>query len=416
MKLFDHQKKIIAEDKHKTGFWLGTGSAKTAIALHMAKGRTLVICPKTQFSDQNWQREVKKWNLDVNLIVISKETFRKEARTLKRFDTVIVDECHTVLGVTPNVCYRNKQAVPKTSQLFEELQCYLERTRPDRLYLLTATIIRSPMTVWGAGVLLKQLSVDTFYSWRSAFYVKLPIPRREAWVAKKDSDSKNRLALFVNKIGYTGRLSDYFDVPDQSFKTIYLDLNEKQKARMKELPMEYPEPIVLLGKKHQLENGVLAGNEYQPLEVFDNAKIDTILELALEFPRMVLFAKYTAQIAQIATALRKEGYKVLVLEGATKDRGELLAEANASDACVFIAQAQVSSGWELPDYPVMVFASMSYSVVDRIQAEGRILRANALKKNLYINLVIRGGVDEAVAKCITEKQDFNERIYLNLKN
>lgn len=292
------------------------------------------------------------------------------------------------------------------------LQEYLELKPPSRLYLVTATIIRSPMTVWAATKLLGK-DFD-FYNWRQTFYVRLPMPGREVYIAKDDSETKNKLANVVKAFGYVGRLGDYFDVPDQTYRTIHLELTEEQKKRIKELPLEYPEPIVLLGKKHQVENGVLAGDEFKAPESFKNAKIEKLLELAEEFPRMVIFAKYTAQIAQIASAFEDMPHKVFILDGSTKDRGALIKEANECYCGVFIAQAQVSAGWELPEWPVMVFASMSYSVVDRIQGEGRILRANALKKNLYIDLVIKGGIDEAVHESISNKQDFNERIYLKI--
>ena len=99
------------------------------------------------------------------------------------------------------------------------------------------------------------------------------------------------------------------------------------------------------------------------------------------------------------------------MTGGTKERGELIAEVNKLDSYIFIVSAQISAGWELPECPVMIFASMTYSIVDRIQGEGRILRANALKKNLYITLITKGGVDEAVFKALENKQDFNEKLY-----
>ncbi len=413
MILYDHQKKILADDPTYTGLWLGTGSGKTLTSLLLAKGSTLVICPKTQKEDRNWEREVQKNKLHIDLTVMSKEEFRTRGSSLKRFNTVIVDEAHTCLGATPNIRYVKKMPVPKTSQLYEELESFVRRTKPDRLYLATATITKSPMTVWAAG---KLLGKDwNFYQWRDAFYSKLPMPGREVFVPKKDSATKDRLAKAVQGLGYCGRLSDYFDVPDQTYRTMHVELTTAQKMRIKALPLEFPDPIVLLGKKHQVENGGLTGNEFQSAEVFDNAKIDALLELAEEFPRMVVFAKYTAQIEQIHASLTSKGYKVLKLTGETKDRGELILEANRSPECIFLAQAQISAGWELPDYPVMVFASMSYSVVDRIQGEGRILRANALKKNLYIDLVVKGGIDEAVYDCISNKKDFNERIYVDFQ-
>jgi len=260
MELYNHQKKIIDEDKKYCGLWLGTGSGKTLIALHLAKGKTLIIAPKTQREDKNWEREVHKNNMNVDITVISKETFRKEAKTLPRYDTVIGEEAHTLLGVTPNIRWKNKQPIPKTSQLFVEFDSYVKRTKPERIYLCTATIVKSPMTVWGACKILGT-NID-WYKFRNYFYMKLPMPGRDVWVPKKDNETKDKLASIVNKIGYVGRLEDYFDVPEQTFKTIYFDLKQEQKERIKELKTEYPDPIVYIGKRHQVENGVLAGAEY----------------------------------------------------------------------------------------------------------------------------------------------------------
>lgn len=417
MKLYDHQQKIIDDDPKKCGLWLGTGSGKTAIALLLARGKTLVICPKTQKEDKNWERQrenMTRSQINFVLVVVSKEEFRRdwESLALVSWDTVIVDEAETCLGATPNIKWVKKIAHVKASQLFEALQSFLASIKPSRLYLCTATITRSPMTVWAAGVLLgRDWDFDT---WRRTFYVRLPMPGREVWVLKHDNETKDKLAKYVRSIGYVGRLEDYFDVPPQTYKTMHVELNDAQKKRMKELAIEYPDPLVLVGKKHQVENGVLNGNEFEAGELFANAKLDKILDLALEFPKIIIFAKYRNQIEQIQSALTKQKYFTWTLTGDTKDRGAVIAQANSCPDGIFIAQAQISAGWELPTFPVMVFASISYSITDRIQAEGRIHRANHLKKNLYITLVARGGVDEAVFKSIENKKDFSERIYLNL--
>lgn len=409
--LYEHQRQIIEEDKKWTGIWLGTGSAKTLIALCLARGKTLVICPKTQKEDQNWEREIVKHKLKVDLTVISKETFRRDADIIKRYDTVIIDEAHTALGVTPYIKYRNKQPLPKASQIFEAVERYVLNNKPDRLYLVTATIMKSPMTVWAGGRLLGKRW--DFYEWRSTYYKPVRIRNREIWLPRTDQKTKESLAMAARSIGYVGRLEDYFDVPPQTHKVIHLELTGAQKARIKEMRTEYPEPIVRVGKTHQIENGVLSGNEFKSQEYFSNEKVDKILEYAIEFPRMVIFAKYTAQIEMIAKALRDDGRKVLILDGSTKDRKGLLADANASPECIVIAQSQVSAGWELPLYPCMIFASQSYSFVDHDQSIGRIQRASNIKKNLYIYLVVKGGVDEAVYKCIQQKNDFNEKLYGN---
>ncbi len=420
MKLYDHQQKIIDADPKKCGLFLGTGSGKTRIALLLAQGRILVICPKTQKEDQNWIREALAVGLGGNgrgkkiLTVVSKEEFRRDWQKLIEFQpmTIIVDEAHTCLGVTPTTLQRNRQIIPKASQLFEALDAYIKITKPDRLYLCTATIVRSPMTVYAAAKLLgKEIG---YYKFRDRFYVRLPMPGREVYTPKHDSASKELLASLVRKLGFVGRLEDYFDVPDQVYRTIHTELTNEQKDALKKIKLQYPDPIVYIGKRHMIENGVLSGDEFSLGQEFSNNKIEAIKELALEFPRMVIFAKYRMQINQIAREMEKMGKKVLTLTGDTKDRGSVILEANKTKECIFIAQAQVSAGWELPEYPTTVFASCTYSFVDRIQAEGRIQRVNNIKKNLYIDLIVKGGVDEAVQKCIANKKDFDARIYLNL--
>ena len=168
---------------------------------------------------------------------------------------------------------------------------------------------------------------------------------------------------------------------------------------------------MLIGKRHQIENGVLTGDQFVDEQYINDNKIDVLLDIALEFPKFVIFAKYTMQIAKIKKVLEDNGYRVLTLQGDTKDRQSVIEMAEQATNVILIIQSQISAGFELPSFPVMVFASMSYSVVDRIQAEGRILRANALKKNLYITLVTKGGIDMAVYKSINNKVDFNEKIF-----
>jgi len=408
--LYQHQKDIINEDPKKCGIFYGTGSGKTLIALSLAQGRTLVICPKTQRDDKNWQRQLEKMDKKLHLDVVSKEEFKRDYELYKKYDTIIMDEVHTMCGVSPSIVYRQKKPYPKTSQIFDACLDAVKFLGATRVYLCTATPTRNPMAVYALGLLLGR-DWD-FWKFRQIYYVPIKIGVREIWMPKKDKETQERLGKCVRGLGYTGRLDQFMDVPEQSYKTIYVDLTDEQKKKLKDLPLDYPDPLVLCGKRNQVENGILCGDEFSKTEYFNTKKIEVILDLAIEFPQLVVFAKYRDQIEQIAISLRKEGKKVLTLTGDTKDRGNVIEEANKSEDCVLIVSSQISAGWELPKYPCMVFASMSYSIVDRLQSEGRILRANHLKKNLYITLISKGDtVDEAVYKSIQNKQDFSEAIY-----
>lgn len=410
MKLFEHQQKIVDENPTRTGLWLGTGGGKTRTALTLAEGKTLVICPKTQKEDQNWERELIKMNKKLDLHVISKETFRRDHAGLGPCDTLIVDEAETCLGVTPNTRQQKGQTIPKSSQLFEALDAFTTRTRPSRLYLATATITRTPMTVWAAA---KILGHDwNWYEWRDTFYQELPIPGRKIYAIKSGEHQKQKLAEKVNSIGYVGRLEDWFDVPEQTFKNEYVELTAPQKKAINEIKIEYPDPIVAIGKRHQVENGVLKGDEFSSSQTFKSGKTERILQYAAEFPKLIIFAKYTEQIKEYEKLLKD--YNVHTLTGETKDRSTLFKKLENSDKAILIAQASISAGWEWKSCPVIIFASRTYGISDYIQGQGRIQRTDAIKKNLYINLITKGGIDEAVNKSIENKKDFSERVYANM--
>jgi len=421
--LYEHQKKIIKEDKKWCGLFTGTGSAKSRTGLELSEGRTLVICPKQQREDKTWEKNADKFGITCNLTVLSKEDFKKRWSSLSAFDTVIIDECHNNLGVSPETRTRKGVQIPKTSQLFEATLKFLTLYPPKRLYLCSATPVSKPMNMWAIAWLLGKKW--NFYAFREKYYIPIRMGMRSIWIPKKDEETKAKLVELVKRFGYTGTLDDFFDVPEQTHKTVYLELTDPQKQAIKEMYESEADPLVRRTKIRSIENGVLYGKRVESVDskidimtastkLFPSQKIDYILERAQEFPKLLIFANYTAQIEAIAEALRKEGYKVSTLTGSTKDRANLVEDADKSDAHIVIAQSSISSGYQLPSFPCVIFASKSWRYLDMEQGLGRVLRSDHLKKNLYIHLVIKGGVDEDCNKAIMSGQDFAERLTINI--
>ncbi len=416
--LYEHQKKIIEEGKKKCGLFIGTGGAKTRTALEMSEGSTLVICPKQQREDKTWEINAEKFGIICNLKVVSKEDIRRDWEDLPYFDTVIIDECHTVLGVTADTRTRNKKQVPKTSQIFEAVLSFLIKNPPKRLYLCSATPVGKPMNLWAIAKLLG--CHWDYFGFRQKYYFEVRMGQRRIWLPKKDKETKDEMARLIKHFGYTGALSDFADVPEQTCKTVKIDLSEEQKVALKKLATEEADPLVRRSRARTVESGVLYGKKVESVgktdtmvnktTIFRSYKIDYILERALEFPKLLIFANYTAQINETARVLRKEGYTVHTLTGATKDRSFIKEVDESDEPCIVIAQSSVSAGYELPSFPCVVFASLSWKVVDHIQAKGRVLRMNKLKKNLYIYLVVEGGPDEDCYNAIMDGNDFIEKV------
>ena len=407
MKLFKHQQDIVEEDLKKWGLFLGTGSGKTLTALSLATGKTLVVVPKTVRDDHIWEKNLAKLDKKLDMTVVSKEDFRRDWDKYSRYDTLILDELHNLTGVQPAIVYKNKQPRPKASQIFEACYNFIKQTDPERLYLLTATPVKNPMAVYATGLMLGKSW--NFYDFRDIYYTPIKMNNREIWIPKKTTEAQERLGETIKKLGYTGKLSDYADVPEQTHRIINVALHKEQSDRIKTLSLEYPNPLVLVGKKHQVEQGVLKGDEFNKSETFPSGKLEIMENLQEEFGKILIFAKYTEQIEMIEKHFAPI-CPVIVITGKTENRGEFIALAEQLPVCVVVIQSSISAGYELPSFRCTVYASLSYSYVDLNQSQGRTLRINNLQKNLYV-YIMSGEIDKAIYKALENKNDFQEATY-----
>ncbi len=418
--LYEHQKGFVADNKKKVGLFWGTGVSKTRAIEEIAESPVLVICPKQQREDKTWENEALKFDIILNMTVISKEDLRRDWDILPKFKTVIVDECHTVLGVTADTRQRNKVQIPKTSQIFEALLNYLIKNPPERFYLCSATPITKPMNLWAIA---KLMGVHwDFFKFRQKYYAEVAMGRRRIWVAKKDAETKDNMARLLKHFGYVGSLNDFFDVPEQTHKTVEIELSSEQEEALAQLAGQEADHLVHKAKARTIENGLLYGQKVETkgkkdymvkhTTLFKNHKIDYILERAIEFPKLLIFANYTAQINEIARVLREEGYTVSTLTGKTKDRTFIKKVDEADEPHIIVAQCAVSAGYNLPSFPCVIFASKNYQYVHYEQGIGRVQRSNHLKKNLYIHLVVEGA-DHDCHKTILSGADFQERLQLD---
>jgi len=417
--LYDIQKKIIAEDKEWVGIFLGTGVGKTLPASALARGKTLVVCPKQQMVDRTWELNDEKFCMGNDLTVINYDMFWRRWEDYGPFDTLILDEAHRAFGVQPDTRQRNRVEIPKASKTFEAVLGYIGRYRPSRFYPVSATPGSKPMKVWACATLMGKKW--DFYQFRKAFYFPVTKGRRQLWLPKTDDASKQRLALAVQKLGYTGALADFMDVPEQTHRTVHVPLSPEQKKALAELEQTQADALVRRAYARTIENGVLYGKKVEAVsgkesrlvrdtKVFESGKIDYILERAEEFPKMIVFANYTAQVEAIAAALRAAGHEVRTVTGATKDRATVFRDVEAAPRCVAVVASQICEGYRVPSAPCVVFASKSSQFLHYEQGLGRIMDGQHLKKNLYVHLVVKGGADEACHKSIMSGVDFQERL------
>jgi superfamily II DNA or RNA helicase len=399
MERYKHQEEFITLDPDKYLLVWGCGTGKTRSAIEWAedKGDVLVVVPKALVA--NWQREIDQWSTNkYHYTVITKENFRKEAKTLKAYDCVVMDEAHFFAGFKP------------TSMMSKYMLAYLKKHQVPYVLGLTATPYLSK--AWNIYRLAQLLGHNWDYGeFKTEFYNDVRMGHRI--IERPKAGTEALLGGRVSTIGEARELEDCADVPESTFATEYFDLTkEQEKAKLRAYDVN---PIVRFTREHQISGGTLKGNDFTQTEVFESYKRQRVLDLALEHDRLVVVCRYRAEIEALHECLSKQGSKVYVITGDTKERDTVLQETRKEPKSVLLVSSGCSEGWEYPEATTMIFYSYDFSFKNYIQMLGRIQRINNLRKRLYLSLITKGSIDEDVFNSILKKRDFHMHIYADGK-
>lgn len=408
MKLFAHQQKIVdkAPDKILLAHACGTGKTLTLAKLAEKKGgKWVIVCPKS-IVDQ-WREKLAEYGITLDCIILSKENFKKRWNELPE-SNLIIDESHMFSGM---------HSIKKKSGMLKSALSYVKKHNPRCVYLATGTpYLSSPWNIYAQAEILG--TVWPYSAFKAKFFqevnmgMRWPVPvvrKNVEWKGKVIPTSK-AVELLVKSIGDVVTMDDCFDVPEQTFKTEYFELTKEQIKAISKI--EETTPIVRWTQTHQICGGTLKGDGYREDQTFKCEKMDRLLELCQENKKLIVVCRYNNEIEVIAKILEKEKFiNVYKITGATKDKNELLKSAESDDKAILLVNAFCSEGWQAPSFPIMVFYSYDFSLKNFIQMIGRVLRADHLKKNTYISLIIKDTIDHDVKKSMDRKEDFKIENY-----
>lgn len=403
---YKHQQDFLDQNSDKTTLVWSCGTGKTRTAIEWAKisyaTQILIICPKAL--RVNWIREIEKYdgNHLNSWLVATKEEFRRDWEKLHTFEVVIVDEVHNGF-LTPMF----------KSQMSKALKGYLKKHKVPRVLLLSATVYTS--SPWNIYNLAHYTGHEWNYmTFKNEFFDHVYMGPRLIPVAKPNSEAK--LAGLVKQIASVVDIYDVLDVPLQHHtEPEYFALTP---AQVRGIENAYdPLPIVRYTYQHEIENGILIGNEFREDELFDCDKIDRIKQLVEENKKVAIVCRYNRQINKLHTDLKKITSKpVWVINGEVKDRDAVTLAAEKEEECVVIIQADCAEGYQLPSFGLCVFVSMSYSYTKYEQICGRFLRMDKPSRTTFLYLLTEGdSLDQAVYDSVMNKKNFQIELYKNEK-
>ena len=352
------------------------GSGKTICAcLWLRDGRdadALVICPKKVV--KKWQKALADWS--TRATVLSMEQFRKAP--LHRWSAVVVDEADE---------FASPLFVAKSRSARSECLHKLLTTFPELLkesLLLTATPVRS--TPWNFHSLLFFMGIYIDWKeWRDKFfYLQYPDSRRYSYLARPAYLKRDNWREMVKDM-----LPKYADI-------VLLRECVGELPPITEVFLDSPVPKFI------------KPIDYKPF--FDEHrheqqnKAKEILEVGKEFRKVLVVAYYREQIDCLHKELSKNR-QTFAIHGGVKDQEEVIAQAQESDECFFIAQASINAGYDANTFSCIIFASMSYAVRDFVQTKFRVRRIHDLHPVTFYYL-FGGRCDRAVFENVQKGRDF----------
>lgn len=374
MELYSHQKRIIEENPRKRLLAHSMGLGKTITAIKWAEQNnynTLVVCPKGLVEQWQQQVDIKRFH------VVSKEHFKNSV--VPKFDALIVDEADHFFSAHFK------------SQLSKSLRAYIKKHDPA-LLLLTGTPYRS--SAWNIYTAAQLLGIRYDYQkFKDAFFYSMQMGHRIIMQPKKDLATATRLKRLIHSIADVVTLEECVDIPAQVEETIITGLSLEQKEAIYDNQEVVPIARFTADHKTEAEVGLIR----------PSFKLERITRILEENDTVIVVCRYLEQMDAIQKAL---GFQALRIDGSTKERDSLIKTFNKAHNTALIVQSALCEGWEAPNCSTMVFASLGFSYRDYVQMKARILRINALHKNLYVHLVA-GDADKAILKAMKSSRDFD---------
>lgn len=391
---FPHQQAIIDKNPKRWVFVWSMGTGKSLPALQLAVNNCnsiMIICPKGL--KEMWDRMVKE-HQNKNILVITKETFRRDHKILKKYECVLLDECHHFLGMK--------------SGLMKSLRWYLKTHNIEYRYFLSGTVYRS--SPWDIFVLSMLMGIPlNYYSFFNKFFYNVRMGTRMIPMVKKDIEKD--VAEIVNSLGNTVKLEECIDMPAQTFATEFVELTKEQKDAIKNL--EDALPVVRYSKIHQICGGTLKGDEYIPDKIIKSNKVDRLIELCQELDKVIVVCRYNNEISALYNRLREEfpDREIQFINGSVDGRQEILDNMNKKEKYILLVNGKCSEGWQLQTCSYMIFFSYDFEFKNKVQMEARMTRIDAPRPTFYLSLITKDTIDEDVYSALDRHLDFHIAIY-----
>lgn len=396
---------------------MGCGKSVTALSLVERSGLQATIVVPAYLAG-NWINEIhkhtnltceqfrpaknkQKVNMNPDILVVSYSMLSKAEAAIKGRKFLIADEAHYLANPSS-----------KRSKLFRS---YVQRFKPERMVLLSGTLLRNSVSELWHPLCLCDYGHDRGF-------------RREFRSKYRFCDMfmyRTQRRIYGRYIvDWEGRRNEKALKKWLGAYSIRVKINE-----LTELPPLLRIPMVCAAMDKKLDKELWEAYEQWKENIIGGANIHTVkaknaaakapftvafCEEMLDEKRgpLLVFTDHVLAAHRLCESLAT-AYKVGLVTGQTamKKRTQLVEEFQAKRLDVLVATiGSMSHGFTLTEANIVIFNDKDFDPSKNRQAAGRILRIGQRADKVLCYEVLREGVDQRIDELIEEKQDVTNTI------
>jgi SNF2 family DNA or RNA helicase len=447
---YEHQRNALNQSAEKTqwAYFMEMGTGKTKVTIdNMAYlflqrkiMAALVIAPKSVYT--NWESEIEthmpdvikyktyKWNIDkpkdfhelLKLKDLKIFLINVEALSTKRgFDAcvdylkenklnfVVLDESTTI---------KNRSA-KRTKNILA-----LQRLSHMRRILTGSPITKSPLDLYTQCQFLSPelLGFSSYLAFRNRYAEMTDIPVGSGRFIsvpkyyKRLEELEQKLKQFATRIRKDQcldlkpkvRQKRYIELEGES-KKIYEKLRTNALAIVEDSTISFSNKLTEIIKLHQVCNGFTKNDDGEILTLH-KSKINALDEILEETDgKVIVWANYLYNIHEIIKFLEdkygKESVVSIYGDINVQKRKEAVDRIQTDSKTRFLVGNPTTGGFGLTLTAVntVIYYSNNYNLEVRMQSEDRAHRMGQKGTVVYIDIVAKGTLDEAIMKSLTSK-------------
>ena len=298
-----------------------------------------------------------------------------------------------------------------------------------RRILTGSPIAKDPMDVFGQYTFLKPgiLGTKSEHSFKHMYAVIQSLETKAGRRFEKIIRYQNldELTEKMNKCSTRVLKDDCLDLPDKIYHRLSVEMTSEQKRAYNELKefamttlddttVTAEEKIQQLIRMHQVTCGFI--NTEDGIKDIKNKRLPMLMEEVEKIDgKIIIFATYRHNIQQIMEALGKEYGK----DSAVSYYGDTSQEKRVENiqrfqndprTRFFVTNRAGAYGITLTEASTTIYYANDYSLEVRLQSEDRNHRIGQTKSVNYIDMEVKGTVDEKIIKALREKKNIADMV------